>query len=1481
MKHRNKKPLNTKNKIIITVSAILAVVLITLAVVIPLILQRREEAAFQIPAMDLPQPATYALNQYQYDELDDVQTTVRADAMNVTKRNLPRTAPQLLSDNFALVYNESTKELYPVYDQYTAKANEKVASITFNPDNYPAPYYRKASATTGVYTTAATAAGQSEADYFAYYKYMYMTQGQHLAHEAARRSATTGDNPQKTAEFITWLKKHPSADGQYGAVKGTDNAVEKEIILDPLYRSLHTTGLYLPAGEPVTIKVEGLAAGQSIGITLGSNNTLAWRGSVSNDALAATGQDYRTVNYHNKTSDYFFKQADLVTAYGKFFDYNNSESSPFLQSQWKRQNARAPWTSCDFIFNENKTYTFGFAYGGLIQINMRNAFSQVKVTITGAVETPHYILGVTTPEYFGTYLKDAPGVIAALDTENGILTGPTGELGNSYCNYMRTVSADEIDQLAMLWHSFLTVNETFTGGTYNRHNKVMFDWHVPAGAAVSLGNYSFAMPTGWFGAAMNYRSLLATGTWGTLHEIGHNHGSAYGQIWGFGTPQEGEVRNNALTLLSYILFCDVGTTIRMGGGAEHGAYANPYNTLSETLARKGTITDFANAGYFPALGMYANIMHSFGAKKFYELLYTYKTQPSYIPQGNTVGNKRSDFAYRCSLIYGMNFYSYFNDFYAANLTQAMFSAEQWQQMNALPNYQPISCYYAGGIDGVKTAGDYLVAFGDDITFDLQGKTISTLDQGQQKGFTVVAVDQPQHGTIKANEQGQWTYSFNSNYTGNTDQFSFRVKLSDGVIHTFTIYLRISYHGARINSYDNLNSPASFDNLATQIANQTPQILATATTAGVPTFNAQKLTVHTADFYWEAPVTGEVALMVGGNTVRLYAGDSFTNLQDTGMTFSGSINPNNYLNNNKIKYVMHVEKGHRYPLRVMSYNNGSGNSGGDVYVLTKDNQVLAADHLDDSQFAAFVTDGARWQKLNLSEIYHPNYQSKSTPSAYVFEPSYLISQKDRINLTMVGTDKSAWSVLKAPEVIHGGFVYDTTTGVADETKRGHYGKETQYVLPPEAYNPDGTVKPDYSGDRTEYVRYFDLWNYLIDGETGTNLHTPYSGTGYTPLSATNPHEFIIDTKTVQPMNYFAVTTRANANSYITEYELYLADERAADGTFNWRHIASGDRQDYVGNTITVNFADQNARYLRLVVKKTTGGSFSVLSEIDAGIKAETQKLISTASSKLFTKGWVSSSTIPTEPSGYLIANRRDARAVIRFRGDSIALYAATAPNYGSFTIKIDGKQMATINLDTEQHALRKLVYHINLEDKEHTMEIITNNAGTVKLSAISIPYMADLLNAPNIYFEKALIIALTVFIILFVAVTAFLLCLLFIPKFRHVMGNNRFIAALDRHMEAGKLKRQTKRQTKKLRTQKPTTAATKPTPTPSRPTITSNQTTTSTRPTTPVKPTTTYSRPTATPTRPTTPIRPTTTYTKPTTPTRPNTPSKPTTPSRPH
>ncbi len=1319
----SKKKVSKKAVALITSgTAVLLAGVITLSC----ILLYDNENHFTVPESKLPIKDKYALTRYTYDEVSSVQATLRADVMNVVERGLPRDNVDILSDDFSLIYDTGSNELRAEYERIASNENLKTSSVTFT--KYPAPGH-------GIqekdFSAQAAEAGVSEADYFTYYKYMLMTQGQHLAHEASRRSAASyraeGDStPRTAAESLSgWLKKHPAADAQYGAVKGENNAVKKNIKLDPLYRGQHTTGLYLPAGEVATIKIKGLKVGEKITVNLGEQNTLAWRGGIPKEAeteIDAVTGGLNTVTFLDSTSDLFFKKADIVTAAGSFYKYNNGDNTPFLQSQWKRQSGRTPWLSASFTLDKDGEYEIGFAFGGLININPLNCYSDVNLSITGAVETPHYVLGVTTPEYFDEYLRNAPGVIAVMDTENGQLIGPTGEMDTT--GYMRQVKKEEIDKLAMLWHSFFSVNESFTGGVYNRYNKVMFDWHVPAGAAVALGGHTYACPTGWFGGAMNYRGLLAGGTWGVLHEIGHNHGSAYGSIWGFGAGREGEVRNNALNLLAYIISCDVGTTIRNGGSAEHGAYANPYSVLTETLTfrDKGGDYDDGQFGYFQCLGMYANLMHSFGADKYYELLYTYGEESNYVTKRDNDDKniyKRADFAYRCSLIYGMNFIKYFNTFYSANIPEDYFTAEQLTYIKSLPNYEPVSSFYAGEIDGVKTAGDYKVNFGSDVEFDLLGKTISTLDNGETKGFEILSVGKPEHGTIKDAGDGKYIYSFNPEYTGATDKFSFKVKLTDGIIHELTIHLRINYRGTRVQTFSDITVTAKdgvgrLEEALTQTSAMTSETSDNSTPALKYNTPKGQNEVKIVEYYLKVPKSGNYELALRGDDYAYaYFGENFETLQQvmTLPAYSGAYSEN-------IAYKVSLEENKPYAVRL--YNLNTGGAGGVALGLRAEGEENFADLPNDY-------------------VYHPGLTSESQIEEFIFEPQYLISKKDNVKLSNSGTDKSEWSVITAPD--------------GDRIHEGRYVTEM--------------MKDEETGQVTEFVT--DKWTWLIDGQTGTMFHTAYKGNGVRPPSPTAPDVFVIDTSREQPFNYFSISTRNTANAFITKYRLSVSSDN-----INYTEISAGDELKYERAVATLTFPQTSGRYLKLEVMGTTGQNFTIISELDAGISSSTQRVLPSSSNLLFTtSGWKNSNSIAEEPNGYLISESEDEKAVIRFVGESIGVYAATGEGYGSADIYVDGKKHSSINLNSEIHEARKLAIYVeNLENKEHTVEIITTSADKVMLNVIGIPYTASLINAPNIYAERALAISLTVFVLLFAALLTFIIVLFCVPKFRNLFFRNK-------------------------------------------------------------------------------------------------------------
>lgn len=1371
------------NKILSICLAAVLVVGTTLAVVLPITLKKRNvDVAFKIPALNLPISERYALTKYDYDNLGETVKTLREDTMVVTKRDLPRAETTLLPDEYTIAENGNNLNYY--YGFQDAEGNpynfgSKYTTIDF--DNYYLyPGDGLGNGTGGANTIGRHFAAEANAmfpgdsdaytKYGLYYKFMLLSQGHNLGIESQNRAVQTLNNPQNQAEFKAWLKKHPAADLQYGAVVGDNNAVEKEITLDPIYRAYHATGLYLPAGEAIDLKIENLQPGESISVVVALQNTLAY---------AATG--YNTITG--------YKSAETALLNGQFSNYfastTNEETGvtslsghSFLQSQMLRQNNRMPWIHATFTFSKNGTYTLGTPFGGIMHIAMNNCYSQVKTTFTGAVETPHYILGVTTPEYYDTYLRNAPGVVGVLDTENGQLVGPVfpvdGYPSNSVKNHsLRTTKTEEIEKLGMLWHSFFAVNESFTGGTYNRGNIVKFDQHVPAGAAVALGGYNYACPTGWFYNCMSYTNMTTSGNWGTLHEIGHNHASSYGTFWGFGDGKEGEVHNNALTVLSYLLFTDIPTSVGNNTvGVEHGFVANPYTSLSAALSIKNrNFSDYSELGYFDMLDMYSNIMHSFSPEKFYELLYTYKANGDSAYRETATSNRRSGFAYRCALVYGMNFTNYYNNIYRAKITEDMYTSEQLAYLKSLPNYEPIACKYAGGIDGIKTGGDYIVNFGEDITLDLLTNTISSLDTADKKGFTILNVGNPIYGSITNLGNGKYSYRFNRNYAGTSDQFSFTVKLDDGVVHEFTVYLRIGYNSGSLTSYQGLDKGTDiFETVEPQIAEKEPTKVENVNVAGTGKYTTAANTweVKYLDFYWKAPKSGKVTFtLYYDDAIKFYFGTNFNNLEllYTATSHSGS----NWMEVNDKDII--VTAGQYYALRLFNVNTGGG---GHAYV-------------------GCFFEGDANRQIKTETMYHPYMSLGANPVPYKFEPVYLVSKKDGIAVETTGTDKGKWEVIEAPTLAHGGIYYDEASDKADTKKRGHYEKHTQYILPPEAYDEYGNEIEGFTGDRIEYTQYYNMWNYLIDGSTSTHYHTPYNGSYNETNLSKNPHVFVIDTKNLQSMNYFSVTTRNNANSYIEEYEFSVSTDNV-----NYKLIRAGTRKDYKNTTITIEFDSQTVRYLKLVVKKASGGSFSVLSEIDAGIQTHTQRLLSTTSPLVFTtKNWQNSANIQGLKHGYLVSDKKNEKMVLRFIGTEIALYGAVGKDFGMVDVKVDGKYVTTIDFSSTKDEPRKLLYILeDLEDTTHTVEIITKSNGRVMLNMLGINYLSQLINAPNIYKERALTNTVIVFVILFAAILTLILCLLFIPKFRNFMGGNKGILWMDKKLEEGRKKRKEKRAEKR-------------------------------------------------------------------------------------
>ncbi len=1269
--------------------------------------KRVPEDLYTIQKADLTHSDELALRPYRYDELSETVVTMRADTMYVTERGIKRPEVKILSDTYTVTADKLDGSKY-------------INEFEFN-KGYPV---RNRSITANMFTEEAAAAGVSTADYLKYYRYMLHSQGYNLTRDAANKSAAgtlTQDD----------LYKHPAIDGCYGKVEDGDNAVEKVIIMDPSYRTYHLTGLYIPAGEAVTVKVEGLSAGKRVGMYTGLQNSMAWLSGHNNRVINDIGcTEYKS----GDSNDNYFYNNDIIASAAKELPKTTIPAiqiHPHLAGD--RYANRLPWIRSYFSFTENREYTIGTPFGGLLYIDPGTSYDKVKITVRGAVETPHYILGVTTPEYFDTYLRNAPGVFSAMDTENGQLLGPSAA--------MRNIAVEEIDKLAMLWHSFFSVNESFTGGTYNRKNFVKFDYCVPAGAAVALGNFEYACPDGWYYDAMNYRWLLSHGQWGILHEIGHSHGAAHGNIWGFGDSREGEVRNNALTCLAYLKTLDIGTYRNEAGnitnGAEHGFVSHPYVNLKFSLSIPQNKTDWIQNDYFQMLSMYVNIMHSFGVDKFYELLKTYKTSSLYVNTDgfNNEQKKRADFVYRCALVYGLDFREYFNKCYKANIPDAIFETArpdveteqtQLEFLDSLETYQPVANVYAGGIDGVHTGGDWMISYGSEVILDIVGKTMST------DTFEITSVEQPAVGKLTRMQDGKYKYEF-ADKAYNRDVFYFTVKLGNGQKHKLEVTLRISGNTSAVEHYKG-EIPSDLDAAVTAVDSLTP-VMTAQPGGGVVRFdNAErgKNEVKISRFVFRAEEKGiHTFYLKADDKAIVRVGSDFNDLTER-------VRINKDLQNfsEAAKFSVELKKGEMLAFEIFLLNVGGG--GFATLGLLTGAEEGVNNNLT----------------LPVSQVFHPAFLGKGLPEQYIFEPVYLVSSKSGLSLGTLSTPKSEWKILEAPDRQGGNIIIESMHD------------------------------PDHPDDVLEME--IDTKSYLIDGQIGSIYHTVYGNAATMP----DKLDFVIDTGDVQDFNFFQVTTRNHNNSYIHDYELYLSSDNS-----HWELVSSGNAVSdkiYKSNVAKIVFDKAvRGRYWKLAIKSTSGMNsgkyFAVIAEFDAGVTSETQRVVPLTNTNLYTtSGWKDSRNIENMQSGLLVSKKKNSKLVMRFKGDNISFYANRGPGYGSAQVYIDGKKAGTIKLGSEEEEQKRLVFsRSGLEEKEHTVEIITLSNKPVNLCFAGLSYTAELVNAPNIYKEHALTVAMVVFMLLFAALTAFIVLSFCLPAFRKAIYGNKFVRNYDENRQKAK------------------------------------------------------------------------------------------------
>ena len=166
------------------------------------------------------------------------------------------------------------------------------------------------------------------------------------------------------------ITKHRSADEIFGAVPDDAARISRTIRIDPAQTRWHSTGVYAPPGELITITVPEAVQGNGIVVRLGGHT----------DNIA-------------------------------------------VRPAWKRP----PQVHWQYPLNANEVEAAS-PFGGAIYIDVGVANRETapfELTINGAVEAPFFILGETTDEDWVNSLRDAPAPYAELVSEHLAMSLPS------------------------------------------------------------------------------------------------------------------------------------------------------------------------------------------------------------------------------------------------------------------------------------------------------------------------------------------------------------------------------------------------------------------------------------------------------------------------------------------------------------------------------------------------------------------------------------------------------------------------------------------------------------------------------------------------------------------------------------------------------------------------------------------------------------------------------------------------------------------------------------------------------------------------------------------------------------------------------------------------------------------------------------------------------------------------------------------------
>jgi hypothetical protein len=281
------------------------------------------------------------------------------------------------------------------------------------------------------------------------------------------------------------IRAHPAGDVFPGAVAKTAVRLKAQVVsIDTAVPGWHSTGLYAAPGELIRVQLPAQAADKKLAIRIGCHSDALWH-----------------------------------------------------LEEWKRP----PEVSRRETITQAQA-TAANPFGGLVYIEVPGdcPLGVIMITIGGAVEAPHFILGKTSVLEWKTKLRHAPAPWAELETKKIILSVPSDKIRQ----------LDDPEALMKFWDEVLDAQADLAAIPRDRKRPERIVPDVQISAGYMHSGYPIMTP---LDKSVEHSLSLAEmkqGSWGHFHELGHNHQQG---AWTFdGT---GEVTCNLFSLYCMETLC--------------------------------------------------------------------------------------------------------------------------------------------------------------------------------------------------------------------------------------------------------------------------------------------------------------------------------------------------------------------------------------------------------------------------------------------------------------------------------------------------------------------------------------------------------------------------------------------------------------------------------------------------------------------------------------------------------------------------------------------------------------------------------------------------------------------------------------------------------------------------------------------------------------------------------------------------------------